>query len=1142
MADAIHVLYVDDEPVLLDIGKLFLEKEGKFYIETIESAPEALELLGRKQFDAIISDYQMPVMDGIQFLIEVRARFGKIPFILFTGKGREEIVIQAINNGADFYLQKGGNPDAQFAELSHQVLAIVAQRSAEKLFRESENRYRSLVENMHDCVVIYKAVENGADFVILEFNHAAEITEKVTREEVIGRSIADAFPGVQEFGILDVFRRVWSTGMPESFPVSLYQDNRISGWRDNFIFKLPSGEIVASYSDETARKKAEEALQKSEEQYRSLVETTGTGYVILDTNGRVITANHEYLRLTGRSSIADIEGRSVTDWTAPYDLMRNEQEIERCLTTGHIRGLEIDYQKPDGTIQPIEINASVIWSAPGQVIMTLCWDITERKRIASELERKNEELFSSYEQLTASDEELKSQYDALAETGRTLRISEDRLIMAQEIGHSGSWEYDFRTERIWGSAEALRIYGFPPTAGYHPIEEIEARVEDPERVHKEFVDFIDGKNDYNIEITVNPKDGSPQRFVHSIARFEKDAQGKPVRVMGVVQDITERKKAEEAVRISRDYYLKLFDDIPNPIWRSDTTAKCDFFNKEWLAFTGRTLEQEMGDGWVEGVHPDDLERCMKTYLAAFSEHESFEMEYRIRYHDGTYHWLLDIGKPFYDPDANFAGYIGACYDITRRKKAEGELHDSRQILETIINTIPVRVFWKDRNLTFLGCNTPFARDAGFKKPEDILGKDDYLMGWREQAGLYQADDRMVIDSGKSKLLIEEPQTTPSGERICLLTSKIPLKDENGEIIGVLGTYLDITARKRAEEELRKSEEKYRLLIEKTGEGVWMIDKDYRTTFVNNKLAEMFGYTQGEMIGRQVREFIPADDIQVHKWRINEWLGGKSDLFEQKFIRKDGSTFWAIASVTPLTEECSVVGAFAMLTDIDERKRIEEALKEANRKLNILSSITRHDITNQLMLISGFLKILEKKQPDSTNNSYIEKIDKATGRIAAMIRFTQTYENVGVNAPLWQNIRSLVETAAKQAQLGDIALKNELLPGVEVFADPLIVKVFYNLMENAVRYGGKIRTIRFYLMEPGDNYIIVCEDDGEGIPAEEKEKIFDRGFGKNTGLGLFLAREILDITGITINETGEQGVGARFEMCIPAGAHRYLDKK
>ena len=286
--------------------------------------------------------------------------------------------------------------------------------------------------------------------------------------------------------------------------------------------------------------------------------------------------------------------------------------------------------------------------------------------------------------------------------------------------------------------------------------------------------------------------------------------------------------------------------------------------------------------------------------------------------------------------------------------------------------------------------------------------------------------------------------------------------------------------------------------------------------------------------------MPAGDILVHARRINERLDGKSDFFEQKFFRKDGSAFWAIASVTPLGSDKNVVGAFAMLTDIDERKHVEEALKEANRKLNILSSITRHDITNQLMLISGFLKILEKKQPDLTNNSYFQKINKAAGQIAAIIRFTQTYESVGVNAPVWQDVRTLIETAAKQAPLGEVVLVNEIPPGTKVFADPLIVKVFYNLMENAMRYGVKIRTIRFSLLETCDKTLIICEDDGVGIPQEEKNRIFDRGFGRNTGLGLFLAREILDITGITIHETGEPGVGARFEMCVPNGACRTPD--
>jgi PAS domain S-box-containing protein len=144
---------------------------------------------------------------------------------------------------------------------------------------------------------------------------------------------------------------------------------------------------------------------------------------------------------------------------------------------------------------------------------------------------------------------------------------------------------------------------------------------------------------------------------------------------------------------------------------------------------------------------------------------------------------------------------GSIIDITERKQAEKALCESQNIIEGIVNAIPVRVFWKDKNLVYLGCNALFANDAGFADPKDIIGKDDYQMGWRDQAELYRGDDRQVIESGSSKFLIEEPQTTPEGNTITLLTSKIPLRSSTGEISGVLGTYMDITERKRLEEEL-----------------------------------------------------------------------------------------------------------------------------------------------------------------------------------------------------------------------------------------------------------------------------------------------------------------------------------------------------
>ena len=179
------------------------------------------------------------------------------------------------------------------------------------------------------------------------------------------------------------------------------------------------------------------------------------------------------------------------------------------------------------------------------------------------------------------------------------------------------------------------------------------------------------------------------------------------------------------------------------------------------------------------------------------------MEYRFHTPEGKTSWVYGLATPVRNTSGEITKYVGLNLDITERKQMEERLLTSQRITEDIINAIPARVFWKDRDLVYLGCNEEFARDAGFTSPREIIGKDDHAMGWKAQAALYRADDRQVIDTGCSRLLIEEPQTTPDGKTITLLTSKIPLKDHRGEIIGVLGVYLDITARKRAEELIEK---------------------------------------------------------------------------------------------------------------------------------------------------------------------------------------------------------------------------------------------------------------------------------------------------------------------------------------------------
>jgi signal transduction histidine kinase len=231
------------------------------------------------------------------------------------------------------------------------------------------------------------------------------------------------------------------------------------------------------------------------------------------------------------------------------------------------------------------------------------------------------------------------------------------------------------------------------------------------------------------------------------------------------------------------------------------------------------------------------------------------------------------------------------------------------------------------------------------------------------------------------------------------------------------------------------------------------------------------------------------------------------------------------------------GLTCVVRDVTGRKQSEEALHQVNKKLTLLTGITRHEIRSQLTVLQGFLNLLQEMQSDPSFREYFERASDATERISAMIRFTKEYEKIGVHAPTWYDIRALAGTEEIQAMLGQIQLKNDLPAGTDVLADSLISLVISNLVDNTVRHGERVSTIRVALHKLDGDRIITFEDDGVGIPPDEKEKIFAYGYGKNTGMGLFLAREILDITGISIRETGEPGKGARFEIMVPKGMWR-----
>ena len=227
----------------------------------------------------------------------------------------------------------------------------------------------------------------------------------------------------------------------------------------------------------------------------------------------------------------------------------------------------------------------------------------------------------------------------------------------------------------------------------------------------------------------------------------------------------------------------------------------------------------------------------------------------------------------------------------------------------------------------------------------------------------------------------------------------------------------------------------------------------------------------------------------------------------------------------------------------ERKMVETALGNANKKLYLMASITRHDLLNQLNSLQGYLELatMDRHENPELAWSYIDKAVVILGQTVNTVKFTKEYQEIGIKTPIWQNCKNLVIKSLKHTSLHHVNLENHIPDDLEIYADPLIEKVFSNLIENAVRYGGKISKICIRFVKENGGSRIICEDDGDGVENHEKKKIFQYQYGKNTGQGLFLSREILSITGILIEETGVFNHGARFEILCPEGTIRFSDK-
>ena len=311
-------------------------------------------------------------------------------------------------------------------------------------------------------------------------------------------------------------------------------------------------------------------------------------------------------------------------------------------------------------------------------------------------------------------------------------------------------------------------------------------------------------------------------------------------------------------------------------------------------------------------------------------------------------------------------------------------------------------------------------------------------------------------------------------------------------------------------------------------------------FVNDAYCRYFALSEDKVLDHIFFPIIPEEDKEIVRQHFSALTHEKPVAgIVHRIVMPDGSVRWQNWSDRAIFDNTGQVIEYQSVgRDVTEIKLMEEELKTANKKLNLLTSITRHDIRNKLTSLLAYTELAKVEANESQKREFLQKIGEIALVINERLEFTCNYQDLGQKGPVWQDLHRHVSDTCRQIELGN-AKVTDTLDGIWVFADPLLSKVIYNLIENAIRHGEHVTAIRLWHDDREDRMVIICEDDGVGISESDKNSIFKKGFGKHTGLGLYLSREILEISCLTIEETGTPGKGARFEITVPKGRYRFV---
>lgn len=923
--------------------------------------------------------------------------------------------------------------------------------------------------------------------------------------------------------------------------------------------------LVESFIDNTERRQTEDELRM----FKISADRAYDEIFWLDFEGNMLYVNASAKRNTGYSD-EDLLSMKIFELDPDFNMDVWKGFIKDLRENGSMI-FETRHRRKDGSIMDIEITANYVKKGESEFSFAFARDITERKRT-------QDELSAAHEQLKATEQELRQQFDKLAASQALLEESEAKFHGVFNNASDGIFMHlikDGIPDRFLEVNDAMCT-----ALGYTREELLTMTVRDilPEAQLKAMSEIGKtmskmGHNTFYSEY--RRKDGSvaPVEVNSRVYQFS----GRVV-VLSVARDITERKRAEQELikkndeleaayeqlsaveqelrinyanlsetekklRESEAWSREFTELLPQFVYETDTDGRLLFVNQYAAEVFGITRDMlDKGLNMRDVVIPEEWELVKKNLAGILRGKKTTRDIYHFRRKEGSLMPVNIFTAPVYR-DGTLKGFRGIVVDITDSLMAQEAIQKSESRFRELAELLPQIVFELDENLKFTYFNWSTIDLTGYVYDE--LSK--------KKTGIYdilQESYHQPVEHFFARVLRERTtghlecvMVNQDGKEIPAIIYASPIISEN-RISGIRGVIVDISEQKTLELAIRESERRFRELAELIPQFIFETDRNFRFIYSNLGALKVTGYSPEDFTQRlDVLSLVDISDRPPVRESFERVLRGEDvPPLQVSLMKNDQDKVPVIMYITPIVRENEYAGIRGIIVDISDQKRLEMALATTNQKLNMMNNLTRHDVLNNITGLLGLVDMLGEMSSDSNAQVLIAEIHELIITIKDQIVFTRDYQSVGVKAPQWQSLCQGIKYAASTIGLDTVLLK---MPetDAEIFADPFFGRVFYNLIDNSFRHGGSVRNISIdtEVVPEGGLLIRYC-DDGIGVNPDEKKLIFEQGYGKNTGFGLFIIREILGITGLTIQETGIFRRGVRFEILVPKGAWRPIVAK